>query len=258
MILDTIVAKKKEELALLKRRGILLPESFRDQKVEGPRGFRKTLLDYAGVSVIAEVKKASPSKGVICENFQPVEIARNYEARGAQAISVLTDEHFFQGSLLYMMQVRDQVTLPVLRKDFIIDELQIKEARAHGADCILLIVAILDRAQLEDYQACAKEMSMDVLVEVHDEWEAETALITDCNLLGVNNRNLKDFSMDLETTFRVRKMVPDDIPVVSESGLKTAEHFQRLERENITAALIGEALMRAGAESSLLEEIRKG
>ena len=257
MILDTIVAKKKEELALLKKRGITLPESFLGCEIEGPRGFRKALLDYQGVSVIAEVKKASPSKGVICEDFQPVEIARNYEERGAQAISVLTDEQFFQGSLLYMMQVREQVSLPVLRKDFIIDELQIQEAREHGADCILLIVAILDRRQLKDYQDYATELGMDILVEVHDEWEAETALLSDCKLLGVNNRNLKDFSMDLETTFRVRKMVPDDVPVVSESGLKTAEHFQRLSSEKITAALIGETLMRAGAESSLLEEIRK-
>lgn len=258
MILDTIVKKKKEELALLKSRGIVLPVKHRDCTIDGPRGFRKALLDYDGVAVIAEVKKASPSKGVICEDFHPVEIARNYQEKGAQAISVLTDEQFFQGSLEYMMDVRQEVSLPVLRKDFIIHELQIEEARAHGADCILLIAAILDRYQLVDYQACATELGMDVLVEVHDEREAEMVLKAEASLIGVNNRNLKDFSMDLETTFRVRNMIPPEIPVVSESGLKTAEHFKRLREGNITAALIGETLMRAGSESSLLETIRNG
>ena len=257
MILDTIVAKKKIEVAELRSKGIQLPTEFRDKAIAPPRGFRSTLIKYPDLSIIAEVKKASPSKGVICEDFHPVDIAVNYQQNGAQAISVLTDVDFFQGSLLYMMQVRDAVSLPVLRKDFIIDELQIEEARIHGADAILLIAAILDGVQLQDYQACAGEYGMDVLVEVHDERETELALEAGCELIGINNRNLKDFSMDLETTFRLKRLIPEEIPVVSESGLKTADDFRRLRDEGITAALVGETLMRAGADSALLQSLLK-
>jgi indole-3-glycerol phosphate synthase len=257
MILETIVAKKKIEVAELRQKGIQLPVEFREKVIESPRGFRNTLTSYSDVSIIAEVKKASPSKGVICADFRPVDIAVNYQQNGAQAISVLTDVDFFQGSLLYMMQVRDAVALPVLRKDFIIDELQIEEARAHGADAILLIAAILDLAQLRDYRACASEYGMDVLVEVHDERETELALEAGGELIGINNRNLKDFSMDLETTFRLKQIIPQEIPVVSESGLKTVDDFRRLRDEGIAAALVGETLMRAGADSALLQSFRK-
>jgi indole-3-glycerol phosphate synthase len=257
MILDTIVAKKKIEVAKLRTKGIQLPAEFQDKEIAPPRGFSRTLTQYPEVSIIAEVKKASPSKGVICADFRPVDIAVNYQQNGAQAISVLTDVDFFQGALVYMMQVRDAVSLPVLRKDFIIDELQIKEARLHGADAILLIAAILDLAQLRDYQAYAWEYGMDVLVEVHDEWETELALEAGSNLIGINNRNLKDFSMDLETTFRLKKLIPEEIPVVSESGLKTVDDFRRLRDEGITAALVGETLMRAGADSALLRSLRE-
>ena len=256
MILDTIVAKKKLEVADLRKNGIQLPTEFRDRDIGLPRGFRTALLKYPDLSIIAEVKKASPSKGVICADFRPVDIAVNYQQNGAQAISVLTDVDFFQGALSYMMQVREAVNLPVLRKDFIIDELQIKEAGRHGADAILLIAAILDLPQLRDYHACAMELGMDVLVEVHDEWETERALEGGSQLIGINNRNLKDFSMDLETTFRLKKHIPNDIPVVSESGLKTVDDFKRLQEEGITAALVGETLMRAGADSTLLQSLR--
>jgi indole-3-glycerol phosphate synthase len=257
MILDTIVAKKKIEVAALRTRGIQLPPAFRDREIAPPRGFCRTLTQYADVSIIAEVKKASPSKGVICADFHPVDIAVNYQKNGAQAISVLTDADFFQGALVYMMQVRDAVALPVLRKDFIVDELQIKEAHAHGADAILLIAAILDLAQLRDYQACAGEYGMDVLVEVHDEWETELALEGGSRLIGINNRNLKDFSMDLETTFRLKRLIPEEIPVVSESGLKSADDFRRLRDAGISAALVGETLMRAGVDSPLLQSLRQ-
>ena len=257
MILDTIVAKKKVEVAELRRKGIQLPTEFRENIIAPPRGFRSTLTRYPDVSIIAEVKKASPSKGVICADFRPVDIAVNYQQNGAQAISVLTDVDFFQGSLLYMMQVREAVSLPVLRKDFIIDELQIEEASAHGADAILLIAAILDLVQLRDYRACAGEYGMDVLVEVHDERETELALEAGSELIGINNRNLKDFSMDLETTFRLKKIIPEETPVVSESGLKTVDDFRRLRDEGIAAALVGETLMRAGADSALLQSLRK-
>lgn len=255
-ILDTIVARKHEEVALLRRNSVQLPQPFIGIEIAPPRGFRQALLAYQGLSIIAEVKKASPSKGVICENFHPVEIAKNYLRSGAQAISVLTDKDFFQGDLLYLMQVRQAVDLPVIRKDFIIDELQIAEAAAHGADAILLIAAILDLAQLKDYQAYASEFGMDCLVEVHDEAEAEMALEAGSNLIGVNNRNLKNFDVDINTTFAVQKVVPQEIPLVSESGLKTREDIQRLIDHGICAALIGETLMRAGTEGDVLEALR--
>ncbi len=257
MILDTIVARKKEEVALLKANGISLPDAFKEKKRDAPRGFRKALVDYPGVAIIAEAKKASPSKGVICHDFDPVKIAENYEENGAQALSVLTDVDFFQGSLLYLLQVREHVQLPVLRKDFIIDELQIQEAAVYGADAILLIAAILDVHQLRDYQQCANELQMDVLVEVHDEEELEKTLRADSHLIGVNNRNLKDFSMDIETTFRLKALVPDHIPVVSESGLKSSDDIERLHQSGIAAALIGETLMRAGANGDVLQNLRK-
>jgi len=256
MILDTIVARKKIEVSLLREKGIVVPADYRDKPIDPPRGFRCALTTCQDVAVIAEVKKASPSKGLISADFRPVDIAVNYQKNGAQAISVLTDVDFFQGSLLYMMQVREAVSLPVLRKDFIVDELQIKEAHLHGADAILLIAAILDLAQLRDYQALALEHGMDVLVEVHDEKETELALNAGSQLIGINNRNLKDFSMDIETTFRLKKYIPEDIPVVSESGLKTADDFRRLRDEGISAALVGETLMRAGSDSSLLQSLR--
>ncbi len=256
MILDKIVEQKKIEVALLKSRGIELPEMFRGRAVDPPREFKAALLAYPGVSIIAEVKKASPSKGVICKDFDPVAIARNYQQSQAQAVSVLTDVEFFQGSLLYLMQIREQISLPVLRKDFIIDEVQISEAALHGADAILLIAAILDHYQLRDFQAMAHSLAMDVLVEVHDEPELEKALAADSRLIGVNNRNLKDFSMDLNTTFRLKKLVPEGIPVVSESGLRDHEDIRRLQEAGITAALIGETLMRAGSSGDVLRGLR--
>lgn len=256
MILDRIVEQKKVEVAGLKSRGIELPAMFQGRAVAPPRGFAAALLAYPGVSIIAEVKKASPSKGVICQDFDPVAIARNYQQSQAQAVSVLTDVEFFQGSLLYLMQIREAISLPVLRKDFIIDEVQITEAGMHGADAILLIAAILDRYQLRDYQAMARSLAMDVLVEVHDEPELDKALAAGSMLVGVNNRNLKDFSMDLDTTFRLKKLVPEEIPVVSESGLRDHEDIRRLQEAGITAALIGETLMRAGSSGDVLRGLR--
>lgn len=256
MILDTIVARKKEEVARLYKDGIQLPSSYREKNIDPPRGFLRSLLDFPGVSIIAEVKKASPSKGVICHDFDPVRIALNYQEMGAQAVSVLTDVDFFQGSLLYLMQVREAIRLPVIRKDFIIDPLQIEEAKRHGADAILLIAAILDEYQLRDYRQQADQYGMDALVEVHDEQELEIALAAGSSLIGVNNRNLKDFTMDLGTTLRLKKLMPPEIPVVSESGLTCREDIETLAKEGIVAALIGESLMRAGSSGTLLQELR--
>lgn len=250
MILDTIVARKREEVAVLRRDGLRSP----DCQIAPPRGFSRALTGCPGVAIIAEAKKASPSKGVIRPDFDPVAIARSYQAGGAQAMSVLTDVDFFQGSLSYIPLVRAAITLPVLRKDFLIDPLQIREAALYGADAILLIAAILETPQLRDFREEAETLGMDVLVEVHDERELESALAAGSRLIGINNRNLNDFSVDLETTFRLQRLIPADIPVVSESGITSREDMQRLRAAGIKAALIGESLMRSAAQDQLLRE----
>lgn len=242
MILDKIVATKRQEVQTLKAKGLYGP----DCPVPPARGFQRALVSCAEVAVIAEAKKASPSKGVICADFDPVAIARDYEAGGAQAISVLTDETYFQGSLDYIPLVRAAVPLPVIRKEFIIDEIQVRQAALFGADAILLIAAILDRQQMADYQALAAELGMDSLVEVHDEREAERALAAGSRLIGINNRNLRDFSVDMGTTFRVMAELPKEIPVVSESGIRDHRDMVELARHGVAAALVGETLMRLG------------
>ncbi len=254
MILDTIVARKKEEVAALKARGISMP----DLEIPPPRGFIRALTEFPGVAVIAEAKKASPSKGVIRPDFDPVAIARSYLAGGAQALSVLTDVDFFQGSLSYIPAVRAAVALPVLRKDFIIDPLQIREARAYGADAILLIAAILETARIQEYQSLASELGMDALVEVHDEAEVEKAVAAGSRLIGINNRDLRDFSMDLNTTFRLQKMIPVEIPLVSESGIRDHHDMLRLAEHGIKAVLVGETLMRAADQADALRTLVSG
>lgn len=251
MILDRIVARKKEEVAELLSCGSEEPPA----RVDPPRGFMRSLVEFEGMAVIAEAKKASPSKGVICQDFDPVSIAADYEKGGAQALSVLTDVDFFQGSLSYLPAVRSQVGLPVLRKDFIIHEAQIHQARNFGADAILLIVAILDKVQLRDYRLLAEGLGMDCLVEVHDEWEGEAALEAGSRLIGVNNRDLRDFSVDLGTTLRVKGMIPGDIPVVSESGIRSYEDVRILADHGVAAVLVGETLMRAPDRVTALREL---
>ncbi len=241
---------------MLRSRGVHIPSPYSAVEIMPPRGFRQALLDYPGVAIIAEAKKASPSKGLICPDFDPVKIAIDYEKNGAQAISVLTDENFFQGSLLYLLQARERVSLPILRKEFIIDPLQIEEARVCGADAILLMASILDLSQLRDFIALASSYSIDCLVEVHDEKELETVLETEADLIGINNRNLKDFSMDTETTFRLKKLIPDHVAVVGESGLKTPEDIQMLQNAGVCAALIGESLMRGNKGGISLQALR--
>lgn len=235
----------------MRQKGISAP----DMEIAPPRGFYNALVNYDGVAVIAEAKKASPSKGVIRPDFDPVAIAKNYVRGGAQAMSVLTDVDFFQGHISYVPLVRAAVELPVLRKDFIIDPLQIEEAYLYGADAILLIAAILDVSQLRDYRVMAEELGMDVLVEVHDEAELTKALEAASRLIGVNNRNLNDFKVDLATTFRLKKLIPDAIPVVSESGISTAEEMKQLRQAGITAALIGESLMRSREQGDALHNL---
>ncbi len=251
MILDTIVARKREEVARLRREGL----PVFDQEIDPPRGLRRALATYPGVAIIAEAKKASPSKGVIQPDFDPVRIGRHYQRGGAQAMSVLTDVSFFQGALSFIPQVRQAVDLPVLRKDFLIDPLQVEEARLAGADAILLIAAILEREQLRDLRLQAEEGGMDVLVEVHDGRELDMALVAGSRLIGINNRNLRDFSVSLDTTFLLCDQVPDDILVVSESGIATEADMRRLADHAIGAALIGERLMRSRAPETLLAQL---
>ena len=241
MILDRIVARKKEEVAALKRRGPAGPA----EPPPPPRGFMAALTGDDDVSIIAELKKASPSKGVIRADFDPGAIAVAYQRGGAAALSVLTDVDFFQGSLAYITEVRKLVELPVLRKDFIIDPLQVEEAALFGADAVLLIAAILDTSLLEDLRLQAESLGLDVLVEIHDEAEADKALTAGARLIGVNNRDLRDFSMDINTTFRLRRLIPAEIPLVSESGIRDYRDISALAEHGIAAALVGETLMRA-------------
>jgi len=248
MILDTIVARKREEIAALYRQGIRSPDS----PVDPPRGFMRALVEATGVAIIAEAKKASPSKGVIQPDFDPEQIARNYSQGGAHAMSVLTDVDFFQGAIEFIPLVRNTVDLPVLRKEFIIDPIQIQEAVAYGADAILLIAAILERAQLQEFRLQAEESGLDVLVEIHNEEELEKTLAADSRLIGINNRNLKDFTVDLDTTFRLQKEIPARIPVVSESGISSREDMILLQEAGVTAALIGERLMRSHEQGETL------
>jgi indole-3-glycerol phosphate synthase len=252
MILDTIVIQKEKEVALLKAHGVSRPE----MDVDPPRGFMQALTQSSEIAVIAEVKKGSPSKGIISPDFNPTAIASSYEKGGADAVSVLTDEKFFYGSLDYIPLVRQEIQLPVIRKDFIIHELQIEEAGNYGADAILLIAAILDQNQIRDYLQMSTELGMDALVEVHDEKELEKSLVAGSRLIGINNRDLRDFTVDLKTTIRLRREIPDSIPVVSESGIKSREDMKMLEDESIAAALIGETFMRSGDREAALREIR--
>ena len=251
-ILDTIVDRKKEEVAALKAHGIRRP----DEPPGPPRGFMEALVNSAEIAVIAEVKKASPSKGVICADFDPAAIAASYEKGGADAISVLTDERFFQGALGFIPLVRQTVELPVIRKDFIIHELQIKQAREFGADAILLIAAILDQEQIRDYLQISADLLMDVLVEVHDEKELEKSLAAGSRMIGINNRDLRDFTVDLQTTIRLRKEIPDTVPVVSESGIRDYEDMAMLQDHGITAALVGESLMRSDDRAAALRRLK--
>jgi indole-3-glycerol phosphate synthase len=207
------------------------------------------------LGLIAEVKKASPSAGVIAENFDPVRIAKTYESAGANAISVLTDEQFFHGSIGDMTRVRAAVGLPVLRKDFILHEVQIFEAACAGADAILLIVAALEQSELEHLLAVATDLQLEALVEVHTMEELDRALETDAQIIGINNRNLATFQVDLKTTEELSEQVPEDVILVSESGIKTAEDTRRVLEAECNAILVGETLMRAGDVHAAVEEL---
>ncbi|SMG46898.1 indole-3-glycerol phosphate synthase TrpC [Cedecea sp. NFIX57] len=246
-ILSKIIAVKHEEIAAAKK-AISLSQLAEQAAAQNHRDFVAALRrkrDAGLAGVIAEVKKASPSKGLIRENFNPAEIAVSYQQGGAACLSVLTDEQFFQGSAAYLQQARAACKLPVLRKDFMIDPWQVVEARAMGADCILLIVSALEDGQMQELEAQAHELGMAVLVEVHDADELERSLRLTTPLIGVNNRNLRTFETTIETTISLLAQLPADRMVVTESGIATREHVIRLREANVNNFLVGEAFMRA-------------
>ena len=258
-ILQKIVAHKRTEVAAAKARFSIERLRQRLELVEDtPRGFARalrTMAESGGTAVIAEVKKGSPSKGVIRADFDPLEIAEIYQDHGATCLSVLTDETFFLGHLNYLGLIREAVGLPLLRKDFICDPYQIVEARAFGADAILLIAAMLEDAELQDFAGQARELGLDVLLEVHDEAELERALRTDCELIGVNNRSLRSFVTDLATTERLAPRLPADRLLVTESGIHSRADVERLQRAGAAAFLVGESLMREADIGAKLEEL---
>jgi indole-3-glycerol phosphate synthase len=247
-ILQRIVAVKHEEIAAARSRRSLASLREEAESRRDTRGFAAALrakLAAHRPAVIAEIKKASPSKGVIREHFVPAEIADSYARHGAACLSVLTDERFFQGSVAYLQQAREACALPVLRKDFMVDEYQVAEARAMGADCILLIAACLDDAQMADLEACAQSLGLDVLVEVHDGEELDRALRLKTPLVGINNRNLRTFEVSLDTTLALLPQVPADRLLVTESGILGPADVQRMRQADVHAFLVGEAFMRA-------------
>ena len=262
-ILEDIVVQKRREVALLPTRSIVASDLAAALRLRGKRDFfaplRKPKLGT--IALIAEVKKASPSAGVIRPDFDPIQVAREYEAAGASCLSVLTDEKFFQGSLEYLRSIRQAVNLPLLRKDFIIDERQILEAIEWGADAILLIVAILNDAELNRFHSLATQAGLAVLVEAHDESELDRAMAAGARLIGVNNRDLKTFTVDLGTTERLAARLSrasgdaSSALLVAESGIRNRADVERLVRAGVQAILVGESLMRQANVAAKLRDL---
>ena len=257
-ILNRILATKQQELA--ERRQLKSIHELQQQAhhVSPPRGFVAALrrrVAQGGSAVIAEIKKASPSKGVIRPDFDPVAIAKSYQSGGASCLSVLTDREYFQGHEEYLTRARAACNLPVIRKDFIVDSYQVMEARAIGADCILLIVAALDDETLASLHAEARAQGMDVLVEVHDRAELERALVLNLELIGINNRNLRTFDTSLETTIDMLPLVPDGCLVVTESGIHSRTDVALMRDHDVHAFLVGEAFMRAPDPGQALADL---
>ncbi len=257
-ILKKIVKRKREEIAERNSRLPLNTVIKKSKKADKPRGFVTALATKIAnkqAGVIAEIKKASPSKGVMRVDFHPAEIAKSYARGGATCLSVLTDIEFFQGSDEYLKEARAACDLPVIRKDFIIDPYQVYEARAIGADCILLIVACLDDDKLKELNSLAHELGMDVLVEVHDEEELQRALTLPNKLIGINNRDLRTFETTLDTTLSMLDRIPAEKIVVTESGIHTAEHVKLMRDNKVNAFLVGEAFMLADEPGEKLKEL---
>ena len=257
MILDTIAAAAKSRVER-KKKGATL-EAVREKAYAMPAGdmfpFERAL-SKPGISFICEVKKASPSKGVIAADFPYLQIARDYAAAGADAISVLTEPDYFLGKDEYLAEIKNQVSLPILRKDFVVDSYQIYEAKILGAAAVLLICAILDTQTIRSLLVLCRELGLSALVETHDEREMEAALEAQAEVIGVNNRNLKDFTVDINNSIRLRQLAPENILFVAESGIQTADHIEQLRQAKVDGVLIGEALMRSPDKKAALGLLR--
>lgn len=255
MILDILAeASAGRADALIKKYGL---NSLRREAEALPavnRGFAGALQKH-GISFICEVKRASPSKGMIAEHFNPVHQAQLYEEAGAAAISCLTEPQYFLGSNAYLTEIAGKISLPVLRKDFTVNEAQLYEAKLIGADAILLITSLLEKGVLREYLNIAQSLGLDALTEVHDENELEIALEAGADLIGVNNRNLRDFTVDLNNSLRLKKLLPPGITFVAESGIKTRKDIEMLEKAGADAVLIGETLMRSGGVKETLKQL---
>ncbi len=255
-ILDRIVATKRQEIEAARARTSSLELEARLADAPAPRDFMAALTSQPDVAVIAEVKKASPSAGVLRADFDPVGIARVYEQHGASCISVLTDAPYFQGHLGYLTAIRAEVTLPLLRKDFILERYQLLEARAAGADAVLLIAEILPGAALDELLGAARDLGMEALVELYDAENLPRVAASGARLIGINNRNLRDFVTRLEHTLELVRALPGDRCVVSESGIRTRSDVLRLQEAGVKAILVGETLMRAPDIGTRLDELR--
>ena len=255
MILDNLAAASKERAAeLINKYGLNALRREAEALPKANTSFAGAL-QQKGISFICEVKKASPSKGLIAKDFNPVQQAKEYEAAGAAAISCLTEPDYFLGSNEYLTQIAGSVSLPVLRKDFTVSPAQIYEAKIIGADAVLLITALLDAGELKEYLAITKSLGLDALTEVHDEAELAAALNAGAEIISVNNRNLRDFTVDLTTSIRLKKLVPPGITFVAESGIKTRSDVAELEAAGADAVLIGETLMRSGNVRATLAQL---
>ena len=258
-MLDEIVEKTRQRVEMAK--SIVPLEDIKNEvslmEISDEFPFKKAL-SGEDISIIAEVKKASPSKGLIAEDFDYIEIARQYEEAGASAISVLTEPYFFMGSDDYLKEISENVSIPLLRKDFVVDEYMIWEAKMLGASAVLLIVSILDIVQLKRYLDLAHDLGLSAIVETHDGDEIMRAMTVGAEIIGVNNRNLQDFTVDIENSINLRRCVSGDVIFISESGIKTAEDVARLKENNVDAVLIGETLMKCGDKKAMISELKNG
>ena len=254
MILNKIIEEKRKELKHSKSSASLKEIRKRIGDAGNNRGFKKSL-ENDSINIIAEIKKASPSKGIIREDFNPVEIAKIYQDNAAVAISVLTDKKYFQGDIEYLNQIRKNVSLPLLRKDFILDEYQLYEAKVFGADAVLLIAAVLDKNQLTEYMELSKEIGLENLVEVHSFKDLEKAMYCEAEIIGINNRDLQTFEVSLKTTLDMAKEIPENKVIVSESGINSHDDILELQKNGVNAFLIGEALMREKDIGKKLKEL---
>ena len=257
MILEEIAAKTKERIEEEKSKRSLKELKAIAAELKKDTGFPfEAALAKPGMSFICEVKKASPSKGIIAEHFPYVEIGKEYETAGADALAVLTEPYYFNGSDEYLSAIRKEVSIPIIRKDFTVDEYMIYQAKVIGADAVLLICSLLSPMQLSEYGGIAKELGLSALVEAHDGKEIDMALSAGAKIVGVNNRNLKDFTVDINNSVRLRELVPENILFVSESGMKNRADIARLEENGTDAVLIGETFMRSDNKAAVLRELR--